>query len=89
MNLPDSKGKDSKQKTLFFDIVICQVLVLIIFWYQRYFYPLKGFYCAHRVLHGGEFCSQYVKLTFLEQDLMTAISMSTKEFKPVHAPTKY
>lgn len=28
--------------------------------YQRHISPYKGFVCAHRVLHQGESCSQYV-----------------------------
>lgn len=28
--------------------------------YQRHISPYKGFVCAHRVLHEGESCSQYV-----------------------------
>lgn len=57
------------------------VVVVLISLYQRYLSPLKGFSCAHRVLHGGESCSGYVKRMFLEQDLMTAISMSQIRFK--------
>jgi len=35
--------------------------------YQRYLSPHKGFACAHRVLHRGESCSQYVKQVVMAQ----------------------
>ncbi|MBD2328253.1 membrane protein insertion efficiency factor YidD [Alkalinema sp. FACHB-956] len=40
--------------------------------YQRYLSPYKGFSCAHRVLHRGESCSQYIKRTILERGLSDA-----------------
>lgn len=42
--------------------------------------PYKGFSCAHHVLHEGETCSQYVKRSLLEQDLITAVKLSQKRF---------
>jgi putative component of membrane protein insertase Oxa1/YidC/SpoIIIJ protein YidD len=35
--------------------------------YQRWLSPLKGFSCAHRILHGGSSCSGYA-LQVLESD---------------------
>jgi len=81
MHISNLDEKDGQYKTSFFGNAFRQVLVSIISWYQKYFYRLKGFYCAHRVLHGDEFCSEYIKSTFLEQDLMTAISMSRKRIQ--------
>jgi len=37
--------------------------------YQRRLSPLKGFTCAHLVLHGGVSCSQAVKLAIVEGGL--------------------
>lgn len=37
--------------------------------YQRRLSPLKGFACAHRVLHGGVSCSQAVKLAIAQGGL--------------------
>ena len=48
--------------------------------YQRYLSPYKGFSCAHRILYGGESCSQYVKKTLLERDLRSAIALSRRRF---------
>jgi putative component of membrane protein insertase Oxa1/YidC/SpoIIIJ protein YidD len=49
--------------------------------YQRYLSPLKGFSCAHRVLHQGESCSQYVKRTILEQGLSDALPQTRQRFR--------
>ena len=38
--------------------------------YQRRLSPLKGFTCAHLVLHGGVSCSQAVKLAIAEGGLL-------------------
>ena len=48
--------------------------------YQKHLSPRKGFSCAHRVLHGGESCSQYVKRVILEQGLWTAIPATRSRF---------
>lgn len=42
--------------------------------YQRRLSPLKGFSCAHRVLHGGESCSQHVKDLVAELGPLAAAS---------------
>ncbi|MBE9258445.1 MULTISPECIES: membrane protein insertion efficiency factor YidD [Aphanizomenonaceae] len=55
-------------------------LVTAINLYQRYLSPYKGYCCAHRVLHNGESCSEYVKGVFLEQDLKKAINLSQQRF---------
>ncbi len=49
--------------------------------YQKYLSPLKGFSCAHRVLHRGESCSQYVKRTILERGLSDAWPESRQRFR--------
>lgn len=47
-----------------------QIAIACIGGYQRYLSPHKGFVCAHRRLHGGDSCSQYVK---------TVLSMTNDE----------
>lgn len=37
--------------------------------YQTRISPRKGYSCPHRLLHGGESCSEYVKNLLLEQSL--------------------
>jgi putative component of membrane protein insertase Oxa1/YidC/SpoIIIJ protein YidD len=49
--------------------------------YQKYLSPLKGFSCAHRVLHQGESCSQYVKRTILERGLSDALPQTRQRFR--------
>jgi putative component of membrane protein insertase Oxa1/YidC/SpoIIIJ protein YidD len=49
--------------------------------YQKYLSPLKGFSCAHRVLHRGESCSQYVKRTILERGLSDALPQTRQRFR--------
>ncbi len=36
-------------------------IIVLIEWYQIYLSPRKGFCCAHRVLHGNDSCSEWVK----------------------------
>lgn len=55
--------------------------VFLISIYQKYISPYKGFACAHRVLHGGNSCSQHVKILLTEQDLQSAITLSRKRFQ--------
>ena len=43
------------------DLLLGKLSVAAITPYQRRLSPLKGFSCAHRVLHGGESCSQHAK----------------------------
>jgi putative component of membrane protein insertase Oxa1/YidC/SpoIIIJ protein YidD len=62
------------------DRCIRNFLAFVISLYQKYVSPSKGFRCAHHALHSGETCSQYVKRSLLEQDLMTAIKLSQQRF---------
>ncbi len=56
--------------------------------YQRHISPKKGFSCAHRVLHGGESCSEYIKRTILEQGLLRTIPLSRKRFQACKAANR-
>ena len=49
--------------------------------YQTYISPRKGFACAHRMLHGGDSCSMYIKRLLGEESLMSAVQMSHQRFK--------
>jgi putative component of membrane protein insertase Oxa1/YidC/SpoIIIJ protein YidD len=49
--------------------------------YQSYISPHKGFACAHRILHGDESCSMYIKRILGEESLMSAIQLSRQRFK--------
>lgn len=49
--------------------------------YQKYLSPHKGFSCAHRVLYGGESCSQYIKRVIAEEGLSVALDKSRQRFQ--------
>ena len=62
------------------DLWARQVAAIAIAGYQTHLSPRKGFSCAHRLLHRGESCSQYVKRTILEQGLGVAIPAMRSRF---------
>jgi putative component of membrane protein insertase Oxa1/YidC/SpoIIIJ protein YidD len=64
-----------------FDSVSRQISINAITGYQRYISPHKGFRCAHRVLHGGESCSGYVKRQIAENGLKTAFFKTKQRFQ--------
>ncbi|AFY35472.1 membrane protein insertion efficiency factor YidD [Calothrix sp. PCC 7507] len=49
--------------------------------YQQHLSPYKGFSCPHRLLNGGESCSDYVKRVLINQNLQTAIQMAPQRFR--------
>lgn len=49
--------------------------------YQKHISPHKGFACAHRVLYGGESCSQYIKRAIAEEGLSTIFVKSRSRFQ--------
>lgn len=49
--------------------------------YQRYLSPLKGFHCAHRRLHGGLSCSEYIKQTIAAQGLRRSLPLCRDRFQ--------
>lgn len=57
-----------------------QVGIAAITGYQRHISPYKGFACAHRVLYGGESCSQYVKRVIAEDGFRSAVIQSRQRF---------
>jgi putative component of membrane protein insertase Oxa1/YidC/SpoIIIJ protein YidD len=60
--------------------IIDALAIAAITGYQRYLSPHKGFRCAHRVLHQGESCSQYVKREVQEEGLRLALRRSRLRF---------
>lgn len=49
--------------------------------YKTYISPRKGFACAHRLVHGGESCSTYIKHLLGQESLMSAVQLSRQRFK--------
>ncbi|MBD2353735.1 membrane protein insertion efficiency factor YidD [Tolypothrix sp. FACHB-123] len=58
-----------------------QVGVAAITGYQKHISPHKGFVCAHRVLYGGESCSQYIKRVVAEDGFQAAFVKSRERFQ--------
>lgn len=63
------------------DSGIRQIACASIAGYQKHISPRKGFSCAHRLLYGGESCSQYVKRTIAYKGLLAAIEASRQRFQ--------
>lgn len=58
-----------------------QISMVAITGYQKHISPHKGFICAHRVLHGGESCSEYIKSVIAKEGLRTAVVKSRVRFQ--------
>ncbi|MEG4168636.1 MULTISPECIES: membrane protein insertion efficiency factor YidD [unclassified Microcoleus] len=67
-------------QTPIFDAALRQLAVASISGYQKHISPRKGFSCAHRVLYGGESCSQYIKGAIAKFGLFGAIKASRRRF---------
>lgn len=60
--------------------IIDRAAIAAIAGYQRHLSPHKGFSCAHRIVYGGDSCSQYIKRAIAKQGLITAIRLSQQRF---------
>lgn len=60
-------------------------LAVAISGYQRYISPYKGFCCAHKALHGGPSCSDYVKQTVLTHGLWRGMPAIRQRFSDCKA----
>ncbi|MBM79916.1 MAG: hypothetical protein CMJ78_04900 [Planctomycetaceae bacterium] len=49
--------------------------------YQKYLYPYKWYVCAHRVLHGGDSCSQHIRATMLDLGIWRATWRARDRFR--------
>lgn len=63
-------------------------LINLIDGYKTYISPKKGFSCPHRLLHGGESCSDYVKRMLTQQRLISALQSSVHRFGDCTAASK-
>ena len=57
------------------------ITVIAIDWYQEYLSPRKGFYCAHRVLHGNNSCSEWIKRLIIRVGIFRAIPLAIRRFR--------
>ncbi len=56
-------------------------ILVSIEWYQVYLSPRKGFCCAHRVLHGTDSCSEWIKRLVLRVGVIRAVPLSIRRFR--------
>ncbi len=64
-----------------FNSLTRQVGAIAITGYQKHISPHKGFACAHRVLYGGESCSQYFKRVIIQGGFSAALIQSRERFQ--------
>jgi putative component of membrane protein insertase Oxa1/YidC/SpoIIIJ protein YidD len=64
-----------------FDSLTRQISTAAITGYQKHISPHKGFACAHRVLYGGQSCSQYIKRAIAQDGLKIAFIKSRERFQ--------
>lgn len=57
----------------------------LIFVYQRWISPRKGFRCAHSVLHGGPGCSGFAKEAIRDVGFWKAVRVIRQRFRDCHA----
>lgn len=67
---------------------VARLLIWAINQYQRHISPRKGFVCAHRVLHGGDSCSQAVKTAAANRGVFAAWDMGRHRFRECRAAAR-
>lgn len=71
------------------DSVLRSIAIKLIYFYQRYLSPKKGYSCAHRTLYGGDSCSEYVKKTLSDTSLFEASILAKKRFRACNIAYTY
>jgi putative component of membrane protein insertase Oxa1/YidC/SpoIIIJ protein YidD len=66
---------------IFLDDSLHSVAIAVIIFYQRHLSPKKGYSCAHRRLHGGDSCSEYVKKALGDKSLFETTLLARQRFK--------
>ncbi|MFN6558547.1 MAG: membrane protein insertion efficiency factor YidD [Nostoc sp. ChiSLP01] len=64
-----------------FDSSLRSVAIAIIGVYQRHLSPRKGYSCAHRIVHGGDSCSEYVKNVLADKSLFESTLLAKQRFR--------
>lgn len=69
-------------RLIWLDRAAARVADLLIRGYQKWLSPLKGPHraCAHRVLHGGDSCSQHARALIAESGLLAAAPRAFQRF---------
>lgn len=63
-----------------FESLATQAAIASLDVYQTHISPRKGFSCPHRLLHGGNSCSDYIKTILTEQSLSATIRQAPQRF---------
>jgi putative component of membrane protein insertase Oxa1/YidC/SpoIIIJ protein YidD len=64
---------------------VTQAAIATLNTYQKHLSPRKGFSCPHRLLYGGDSCSEAIKQTLLQQNLSVALQNSPQRFRACKA----
>jgi putative component of membrane protein insertase Oxa1/YidC/SpoIIIJ protein YidD len=65
----------------FLDHSLRSISISLIGGYQRYLSPRKGYSCAHRVVHGGQSCSEYVKNVLTDKSMFESTFLARQRFR--------
>jgi putative component of membrane protein insertase Oxa1/YidC/SpoIIIJ protein YidD len=76
-----SKGWTFRKLLSLPDYSLRSIAISLIAVYQRHLSPRKGYSCAHRVAHGGDSCSEYVKNTLTDKSLFEATLLARRRFQ--------
>ncbi|MGP1384163.1 MAG: membrane protein insertion efficiency factor YidD [Thainema sp.] len=71
-----------------FESFATQVAIASLDVYRAHVSPRKGFSCPHRLLHGDESCSDYVRRILTTQSLTAAIQLAPQRFQACKAATQ-
>ncbi|WP_414517731.1 membrane protein insertion efficiency factor YidD [Nostoc sp. PCC 9305] len=63
------------------DSSLRSVAIGIIGVYQRHLSPRKGYSCAHRIVYGGDSCSEYVKNALADKSLFESTLLARQRFR--------
>jgi putative component of membrane protein insertase Oxa1/YidC/SpoIIIJ protein YidD len=63
------------------DSSLRSVAIAIIGVYQRHLSPRKGYSCAHRNVHGGDSCSEYVKNVLTDKSLFESTFLARQRLR--------
>ncbi|PSB16409.1 membrane protein insertion efficiency factor YidD [Phormidesmis priestleyi ULC007] len=76
-----SKGWILRKLLSLLDHSLRSIAISLIGGYQYHLSPRKGYSCAHRVVHGGDSCSEYVKNALADKSLFEATLLARRRFK--------
>lgn len=63
------------------DSSLRSVTIAIIGVYQRHLSPKKGYSCAHRIVHSGDSCSEYLKNVLADKSLFESTLLARQRFR--------